>query len=58
MTTKKMFANIDVNIFVPKDPSKLNPSIKLSDLIDDSPEEMERLQQYVIVNGMFIGMFR
>jgi hypothetical protein len=44
---KKMFTNITVNVFVPKDPNIIGPSFDLVDDLDDDPEAFSQFQYFV-----------
>ena len=40
---KQKFTNIDVNLYIPRDPNMIKTSFKMSDAIEDEPENFERL---------------
>lgn len=43
MPQAQMFVNIEINIFVPRDPYILNQEFRLQDVIEDSIEKLERV---------------
>lgn len=49
---KQMFSSIEVNIFVPKDPNELNEEYKIQDVLEDDPEQAERLTYHVSCESM------
>ena len=50
---KQLFTNMTVNVFVPIDPTLLNSSFKINDVLDDEPEKLERLQYFVSLKQIF-----
>jgi hypothetical protein len=44
---KAMFSNIEMNIFIPRDPYVLNSEFRLQDMIEDHLDKLDRMQYYV-----------
>lgn len=42
-----MFSQIEMNIFIPKDPYLLTSEFRLQDMIDDNFDKLERMQYHV-----------
>lgn len=40
---KQLFTNIDINVFVPKDPTVITSAFKVIDMIEDEFEKLDRL---------------
>ena len=47
MSQKQLFANIEINIWIPRDPYLLNLDFKLQDLVEDQIEKLEKVQYHV-----------
>lgn len=47
MSQKQLFANIEINIWIPRDPYLLNLDFKLQDLVEDEIEKLEKVQYHV-----------
>jgi hypothetical protein len=42
-----MFSQIEMNIFIPRDPYLLTSEFRLQDMIDDNFDKLERMQYHV-----------
>lgn len=47
MSQKQLFSNIEMNIWIPRDPYLLNLDFKLQDLIEDDIEKLEKVSYHV-----------
>lgn len=48
MAEKQKLQSIEINIFIPKDPSMLaEENFKVQDILEDDPDMMERMQYHV-----------
>ena len=50
-TAKQMFQNIEMNIFVPKDPSLIKDSFKVQEVLEDDPDLLQRFTYHVSKKG-------
>ena len=48
---KQLFTNVDINVFVPKDPSIITSTFKVVDMIEDEFEKLDRLHFVVSIPG-------
>lgn len=47
-----MFSQIEMNIFIPRDPYLLTSEFRLQDMIDDNFDKLERMQYHVSITAV------
>ena len=47
---KQLFTNIDINVFVPKDPTVITATFKVIDMIEEEFDKLDRLHFVVSIH--------
>ena len=51
-TAKQMFENIEINVFVPKDPNMIKDNFKVQDVLEDDPDLLKKYTYHVSKIGL------